>query len=64
MKVRLTKNVRDMAGNVYPEGSIVDILVAVDGVPEIVGAGYLPLRLDEWEPMLSNEDLERLLTER
>lgn len=45
-RVRLTKNVRDMGGNVYPEGSVVDILVAVDGTPEVVRAGYLPLRPD------------------
>ncbi len=62
--MRLKKNVRDMAGNVYPKGSAVDILVRVDGVPEVVGAGYLPLRLDEWEPMLSDKDLDRLLEER
>jgi hypothetical protein len=36
MKVRLTKKVRDMAGNTYPEGSMVDVLVAMDGVPEVV----------------------------
>lgn len=64
MKVRLTKNVRDMAGNVYPEGSVVDVLVAPDGIPEVVGAGYLPLRPTEWELALTDEDLERLLTER
>lgn len=62
--MRLKKNVRDVMGNVYPKGSVVDILVAVDGVPEVVGAGYLPLSPNEWEPTLSNEDLERLLMER
>ncbi len=62
--MRLTKNVRDMIGNVYPEGSVVDVLVAIDGVPEMVGAGYLPLSPDEWEFALTDEGLERLLGER
>lgn len=64
VKVRLTKDVRDMAGNAYAEGCVADVLIAVDGVPEVVGACYLPLSPDEWEPVLADEDLERLLRNR
>lgn len=63
-KVRLTKSVRDMAGSAHPEGREVDVLFALDGVPEVIGAGYLPLNRDEWEPVISDEDLRRLLGER
>jgi hypothetical protein len=64
LRVRLTKSLRDMAGNEYPEGSTVDVVVALDGVPEVVGADYLPLSPGEWEPALTDEDLDRLLAER
>lgn len=50
-----------MAGNRYAEGSLHEVVFALDGVPEVVGARYLPLSRDEWEPALSDRDLERLL---
>lgn len=50
-----------MAGNRYAEGSLHDVVFALDGVPEVVGARYLPLSKDEWEPALTDEDLDRLL---
>lgn len=50
-----------MEGNRYAEGSLHDVVFALDGVPEVVGARYLPLGKDEWEPALTGEDLDRLL---
>lgn len=64
MRVRLTKPVRDMAGNPYPEGREVEILFALDGVPEVLGAGYLPLSRDEWVPVVPEEEFDRLLEGR
>ena len=61
IKVRLTKTVRDMGGNVYHRGAVVEALFALDGIPEVLGAQYLPLSEDEWEPALAEEDLARLL---
>lgn len=50
-----------MAGNRYAEGSVHLVVFALDGVPEVVGAGYLPLSRDDWEPALADEDFDRLL---
>ena len=62
LTVRLKKDVRDMAGNRYAEDSLQKVVFAPDGIPEVVGAGYLPLSRDEWEPALSDGDLDRLLS--
>jgi hypothetical protein len=43
LRVRLRKSLWDMAGNAYPEGSVVLVVFALDGVPEVVGACYLPI---------------------
>ena len=61
VKVRLTREVRDLGGNVYAEGSLVEVRAARDGKLEIVGAHFLPLSDEEWEPHLTGEDLRRLL---
>ncbi|WP_273888413.1 hypothetical protein [Rubrobacter naiadicus] len=61
VKVRLTREVRDLGGNVYAEGSLVEVRAARDGKLEVVGAHFLPLSDEEWEPYLSEEDLGRLL---
>ncbi|BBL80329.1 hypothetical protein Rxycam_02204 [Rubrobacter xylanophilus DSM 9941] len=52
---------RDLGGNLYPEGCVVEARLARDGVAEVLGAQYLPLGPGEWEPALAEEDLERLL---
>jgi hypothetical protein len=64
LKVRLKQQVRVMAGDEYPEGFVVDDVVALDGVPEVVGAGYLPFSAGEWEPALTDRNLDRLLGKR
>lgn len=61
IKVRLTKTARGMRGNVYRRGTVVEALFALDGVPEVLGAQYLPLSKDQWEPAITEEDLARLL---
>ena len=50
-----------MAGTPYPEGSVVEVRFALDGIAEVVGAQYLPLSPGEWEPALAEEDFEKLL---
>jgi hypothetical protein len=60
-RIRILRTVRDLGGNLYPEGSVVEARFARDGVAEVLGAQYLPLGPEEWEPALSKEDLERLL---
>ena len=61
LKVRLKRDLRDMAGTPYPEGSVVEVRFALDGIAEVVGAQYLPLSPGEWEPALAEEDFEKLL---
>ena len=61
IEIRLTKTVRDMGGNVYRRGAVVQALFALDGVPEVLGAQYLPLSKDKWESAITEEDLARLL---
>ena len=61
MKVRLTKTVRDFGGSPYPKGSVLEARIGSDGKLKVVGAQHMPLDFDEWETVLTNEDLERLL---
>jgi hypothetical protein len=62
LKIRLTKTVRDFSGSPYPKGSVLEARVAPDGMLEVVGAQHLPLFPYEWELVLTDEDLERLLS--
>ncbi len=61
MKVKLTKTVRDFSGSPYPKGSVLKARIARDGMIEVVGAQNLPLYPHEWELVLTDEDLRRLL---
>ena len=61
MKIRLTKTVRDFGGSPYPKGSVLETRVARDGMLEVVGAQHLPLYPHEWELVLTDKDLQRLL---
>jgi hypothetical protein len=61
LKIRLTKTVRDFGGSPYPKGSVLEARVARDGTMEVVGAQHLPLYPHEWELVLTDEDLKRLL---
>ncbi len=61
MKIRLTRTVRDFSGSPYPKGSVLETRVAPDGMLEVIGAQNLPLYPHEWELVLTDEDLERLL---
>jgi hypothetical protein len=61
MKIKLTKTVRDFGGSPYPKGSILEARVAPDGMLEVVGAQHLPLYPHEWELVITDRDLERLL---
>ena len=61
LKIKLTKTVRDFGGSPYPKGSVLKARVARDGMLEVVGAQHLPLYAHEWELVLTDEDLQRLL---
>ena len=63
MKVKLTKTVRDFGGSPFPKGSVLEARVARDGLLEVVGAQHLPLYPHEWELVLTDEDLERVLND-
>ncbi|MDQ3965899.1 MAG: hypothetical protein M3246_05520 [Actinomycetota bacterium] len=63
MKIRLTKTVRDFGGSPYPKGTVLEARIALDGALMVVGAQHMPLSFDEWETVLTDEDLERLLNE-
>jgi hypothetical protein len=61
LRIKLTKTVRDFSGSPYLKGSVLEARVARDGMIEVVGAQNLPLYPHEWELVLTDEDLERLL---
>jgi len=61
LRIKLTKTVRDFSGSPYPKGSVLEARVARDGMIEVVGAQNLPLYPHEWELVLTDEDLQRLL---
>ncbi len=63
MKVKLTKTVRDFGGSPFPKGTTLETRIARDGLLEVVGAQHLPLYPHEWELVLTDEDLERVLNE-
>lgn len=52
---------RGKAEKRYAEGSLRDAEFAPDGVPGVSGAGRLPSSKEEWEPALSDLDVDRLL---
>jgi hypothetical protein len=61
LKIKLTRTVRDFSGSPYPKGSVLEARISSDGVLEVAGAQHLPLRSHEWELVLTDEDLARLL---
>ena len=63
MKVKLTKTVRDFGGSPFPKGTTLETRIARDGLLEVVGAQHLPLYPHEWELVLTDEDLERVLND-
>jgi hypothetical protein len=60
-RIKLTKTVRDFSGSPFPKGSVLKAQVAPDGKLAVTGAQHLLLYPHEWEPVLTDEDLERLL---
>ena len=62
LKIKLTRTVRDFSGSPYPKGSVLEVRIARDGMLEVAGAQHLPLHPYEWELVLTDEDLERLLS--
>ncbi len=63
MKVKLTKTVRDFGGSPFPKGTTLETRIARDGLLEVVGAQHLPLYPHEWELVLTDEDLARVLND-
>ena len=61
MKVRLTETVLDFSGSPYPKGCLLEARIGRSGMLEVVGVQHLPLAPHQWEPLITNEDLERLL---
>lgn len=62
MKIKLTANVRDFSGSPFPKGTVLEARIARDGMLEVVGAQHLPLHPHEWTLVLTDEDMERLLS--
>lgn len=50
MRIKILKRARDLGGRIYEKGTEVEARFASDGVPQVIGAGYLPLNPEEWEP--------------
>lgn len=49
MRALLLCDVRSLSGKVFRAGEVVEVVVARDGVAEVVGAGYLPLNRHEYQ---------------
>ncbi len=62
MRIKLTTNVLDFSGSPFPKGSVLEARIARDGMLEVVGAQNLPLYPQEWTLVLTDEDMERLLS--
>jgi hypothetical protein len=62
MKIKLTRNVLDFSGSPFPKGSVLEARIAHGGMLEVVGAQHLPLYPHEWTLVLTDEDMERLLS--
>jgi hypothetical protein len=60
-RIKLTKTVRDFSGSPFPKGSVLKAQMAPNGKLEVDGAQQLTLYPHEWEPVLTDEDLRRLL---
>lgn len=63
LRIKLTQTVRDFSGSPYPKGSVLEARIAPGGMLEVAGAQHLPLYPHEWELVLSDEDIARLLEE-
>jgi hypothetical protein len=61
MRIKLTKTVRDFGGSPFPKGTVLEARIARDGLLEVVGAQHLPLYPHEWELVLTDQELSRLL---
>jgi hypothetical protein len=62
MEIKLTQNVLDFSGSPFPKESVLEGRIARDGMLEMVGAQHLPLYPHEWTLVLTDEEIERLLS--
>jgi hypothetical protein len=60
-RIKLTKTVRDFSGSPFPKGSVLKAQISPEGKLKVDGAQHLMLHPHEWEPVLTEEDLRRLL---
>ncbi len=60
-RIKLTKTVRDFSGSPFPKGSVLKAQISAEGKLQVDGAQQLTLQPHEWEPVLTDEDLRRLL---
>ena len=60
-RIKLTKTVRDFSGSPFPKGSVLKAQISAKGKLKVDGAQQLMLQPHEWEPVLTDEDLRRLL---
>ncbi len=60
-RIKLTKTVRDFSGSPFPKGSVLKAQISTEGKLKVEGAQQLTLQPHEWEPVLTDEDLRRLL---
>ena len=60
-RIKLTKTVRDFSGSPFPKGSVLKAHISTEGKLKVDGAQHLTLHPHEWEPVLTDKDLQRLL---
>lgn len=66
IKIRLTKNLYGFSGLPFARGTIMGARIGPHGKVEVeaVGSRYLPLSPDQWELVLSDEDLTQWMDKR
>lgn len=61
MKIRIKETIHDFSGRTIKEGSIVQARFTGRFI-FINGAVYPPLKEHQWEPVIDDEDLNKLLS--
>ena len=62
LKIRLTQPVRGLGGRLLPQGKVLQASINTRAkVVVMVGPHRLPLKLDQWELIPTDEDLEEWL---
>ncbi len=65
IRIRITKNIHGFSRLRFPKGTVLEARIGLCGQLEVEAAAsrYVPLLPDQWELVLDDEDLQRLLAD-